>query len=207
MECGNDREEFYPQSLRIAAQVIAKTDFTICKEDLKLLFPRDFSKLVSASCKKYSVPEEIMYALIRSESFFDSGIKSSAGAVGLTQLMESTAGDISKKLKVSSFNLTNAEQNIEFGTFYLSDLHRRLEEDWLNSFFSYNAGITRVRRWIKSSKVVYNNRTYLPQDLFLETIPYDETREYGRKLVGATVMYGWLYYDKSIREVVKEIVK
>ncbi len=207
MECGNEREEFYPQSLRIAAQVIAKTDFTICKEDLKLLFPRDFSKFVSAFCEKYSVPEEIMYALIRSESFFDSGIKSSAGAVGLTQLMESTAGDISKKLKVPSFNLTNAEDNIEFGTFYLSDLHRRLDEDWLNSFFSYNAGITRVRRWIKSSKVVYNNRTYLPQDLFLETIPYDETREYGRKLVGATVMYGWLYYDKSIREVVKEIVK
>ena len=75
------------------------------------------------------------------------------------------------------------------------------------SYTLYNAGITRVRRWIKSSKVVYNNRTYLPQDLFLETIPYDETREYGRKLVGATVMYGWLYYDKSIREVVKEIVK
>lgn len=205
--CGDDKEEFYPQSLRIAARVIAKSDVPVMKQDMELLFPRDFSNFVSQACAKYSVPEEVMYALIRSESFFDSQVSSSAGAVGLTQLMTSTAGDISKKLKIKEYNLKNAQDNINMGTYYISELSGRLENDWLNAFFSYNAGITRVRRWIKSSKVEFNNRSYLPEDLFLETIPYDETREYGRKLVGATAMYGWLYYNKDINTIVKEIVK
>lgn len=206
-DCGNDDNRYFPQSLRIAAKVFAKTEGPISREDLKVLYPQNFSEIVSKTCAEYNVPEEIMYALIRSESFFDANINSFAGAIGLTQLMKDTANDISRKLKMPDYNLKNPEENITFGTFYLSELAKRLDGNWLLAFFSYNAGITRVRRWVKSSKIAFGNRTYLPDDLFLETIPYEETREYGRKLVSATALYGWIYYEKDIYEVVGEIVK
>ena len=206
-DCGDVKEEYYPQALRIAAKVIAKTDFTINKKDLELLYPRNFNKIISKYCAEYNIPEEILYSLIRSESFFDSKIVSSAGAIGLSQLMDSTASDVAKKLKLKEFDLRDAEVNVQLGSFYLNELHTRLEDDWLLAFFSYNTGITRIRRWGKSLKAAFNNRSYLPEDLFLEIIPYQETREYGRKLVGAASMYGWLYSDKDVGQVVKEIVK
>lgn len=204
--CGNNKNEYYPQALRIAAKVINSADKSVSKEDLKLLYPRDYSKLISEKCKKYNVPEEIMYALVRSESFFDHQIESSAGAVGLTQLMTFTGNDIAHRLKYNEYDLKNPDDNLEFGTWYLNNLAERLEKRWLSAFFSYNAGITRVRRWMNSSKIEFNNIKKLPDDLFLETIPYEETREYGRKLVGAAAMYAWLYYDKEISEEIAEIV-
>ena len=60
---------------------------------------------------------------------------------------------------------------------------------------------------MKAQKIEFNNIKKLPDDLFLETIPYEETREYGRKLVGSAAMYAWLYYDKEIAEEISEIVK
>ena len=204
--CGNNKNEYYPQALRIAAKVINSADKSVSKEDLKLLYPRDYSKLISEKCKKNNVPEEIMYALVRSESFFDHQIESSAGAVGLTQLMTFTGNDIAHRLKYNEYDLKNPDDNLEFGTWYLNNLAERLEKRWLSAFFSYNAGITRVRRWMNSSKIEFNNIKKLPDDLFLETIPYEETREYGRKLVGAAAMYAWLYYDKEISEEIAEIV-
>lgn len=205
--CGKNKNEYYPQALRIAAKVIASSNKPVSKEDLKLLYPRDYSEIVSSKCAKYGVPEEIMYALIRSESFFDSQVESSAGAVGLTQLMTFTGGDIAHRLKYKDYNLKNPDDNVEFGTWYLNNLAGRLENKWLPAFFAYNAGINRVRRWINSSKIEFNNIKSLPDDLFLETIPYEETRGYGRKLVGAAAMYGWLYYDKDISQEISEIVK
>lgn len=205
--CGNNKNEYYPQALRIASKVINSAGKTVSKEDLKLLYPRNYSKIVSEKCKKYNVPEEIMYALVRSESFFDHQIESSAGAVGLTQLMTFTGSDIAHRLKYNEYNLKNPDDNLEFGTWYLANISGRLENKWLSAFFAYNAGITRVRRWTNSSKIEFNNIKKLPDDLFLETIPYEETREYGRKLVGAAAMYAWLYYDKEISEEISEIVK
>lgn len=205
--CGKDKNEYYPQSLRIAAKAFSKTDVPVTKESLKLLYPRNYSSFVKKYCEEYEISEEIMYALIRTESFFDADIKSSAGAIGLTQLMIPTASDIARKLRVKEYSLENPEQNIQFGTYYISELIHRLDGNVLAAFFSYNAGITRVRRWLKTSKIEFNNTQSLPIDLFLETVPYEETRGYGRKLIGAASLYGWLYYDKPIYEVVSSIVE
>ncbi len=205
--CGKNKNEYYPQALRIASKVINSTEKQVPKEDLKLLFPQDYSEIISEKCAKYNVPEEIMYALVRSESFFDSQIESSAGAIGLTQLMTFTGSDIAHRLKYKEYNLKNPDDNLEFGAWYLNNLAERLENRWLSAFFAYNAGITRVRRWEKSSKIAFNNIKNLPDDLFLEIIPYQETREYGRKLVGAAAMYAWLYYNKEVSEEVQEIIK
>ena len=62
----------------------------------------------------------------------------------------------------------------------------------MDAFYAYNAGINRIRKWKQSSAYVLGIKV-LPEDLFLETIPYTETREYGRKLVSATNLYELLY--------------
>jgi soluble lytic murein transglycosylase len=200
-------DDYYVQSLRIIARTAANSDKPLTKEALRLLYPCNYSDIVTAMCQKYGLSEETLYALIRSESFFDNDVVSTAGAVGLTQLMEFTAGDIAHRLKKDDYSLKDPATNIEFGTYYLSNLIKRLDGSVLTAFFSYNAGITRVRRWLQSSAIELGNRKSQPYDLFLETIPYSETREYGRKLVSGSAVYGWLYYDKSIHDVVDEIIR
>lgn len=195
-DCGEKKNEFYPQSLRIASKALKGADRKINRDELRLFFPKDFSSLIEENCEKYQIPHEIMYALVRSESFFDSAIKSSADAVGLTQLMEPTANDVARKLKAGEYDLQNPETNIEFGSFYVSELYGRLNRKWLPALLSYNTGITRIRRWLQQQ-----NR--LPMDLFLEIAPYAETREYGRKLLSASCMYAWIYKTGTINETVE----
>lgn len=195
-DCGEKKNEFYPQSLRIASKALKGADRKINRDELKLFFPKDYSSLIEENCEKYQIPHEIMYALVRSESFFDSTIKSSADAVGLTQLMLPTANDVARKLKTADFDLNSPETNIEFGSFYVSELYGRLNKKWLPALLSYNTGITRIRRWLQQQ-----NR--LPMDLFLEIAPYAETREYGRKLLSASCMYAWIYKTGTINETVE----
>jgi soluble lytic murein transglycosylase len=183
------------------------SDKPLTRDALALLYPCNYRDIVADVCRRYELPEETIYALIRSESFFDNDVVSSAGAVGLTQLMQFTAADIAQRLKRSDYSLKDPAINIEFGAYYLANLIKRLDGSVLTAFFSYNAGITRVRRWLQSSAIELGNRESLPYDLFLETIPYSETREYGRKLVSASAAYGWLYCGKSVHEVVDEIIR
>ena len=148
-----------------------------------------------------------MYALVRSESFFDPNIKSAVGAVGLTQLMEFTASDVARKLKLTDYSLVDVETNLHIGTYYLAELLHRCDNSLLQAFFSYNAGITRVRRWLKSSLTEFGTKSKLPMDLFLETLPYTETREYGRKLVSAATMYDFLENPQNFSQTVKQLLK
>lgn len=206
-ECGGNKYEYYPQALRIAARAFSRTNEPVTKEQLRLLFPKDYSSLVAASCAEFNVPEEMLYALIRSESFFDAQIVSSAGAIGLSQLMPDTANDIARKLKMPEFDLRDARTNIRFGAFYLAELHRRLDGEWLPAFFAYNAGITRVRRWKKDAQLSFVTKTRLPNDILLEILPFDETRGYGRKLVGAAALYSWIYNGTPLSESIEKLMQ
>ncbi|MBP5251436.1 MAG: lytic transglycosylase domain-containing protein [Treponema sp.] len=201
-ECSEENPDFIPQSLRIASRAVNYNESNISTKLLTLAYPRYFSNDVKKCAEEFSLPEYYLYALIRSESFFDKNIYSTAGAVGLTQLMESTAEDISKKLKATDYDLLDASTNIRFGSYYLSEMIRRLDGSPITAFFSYNAGITRVRSWIKKSSFKNSN-----SDLFLESLPYSETRGYGRKLTGSSIMYALLYYKKNPSEVIEEIFK
>ena len=196
-DCGEWDHDYYPLSIRISARSANITTKFLEKEELKLIYPRFYSDLVTKYASEYEVDENLIYALIRSESFFDEDVESTAGAVGLTQLMQLTGNDIAAKLKVKDFSLLDAETNIRFGTYYISELITRCDGSALQALFSYNAGITRVRRWLSSSMVEFGKKKNMPGDLFLETLPYSETREYGRKLVSASLYYEWLYFDET----------
>ena len=117
-QCGNTDESFLVQSIRIASQRVFISEHNPDKELLTLAFPQNFSMEVSEAAEKFSQDEWILYALIRSESFFNSKVSSHAGALGLTQVMDSTAKDVARKLKFTEYDLTDAETNILFGSFY-----------------------------------------------------------------------------------------
>lgn len=196
------QNNFYPESLRIVARILNQAGNDISKTHMELLYPRFYTDYVVQMAELYDLREYVLYALIRSESFFDHDAQSWAGATGLTQLISGTAGDVARKLKVEDYDLHDAEINIAFGAFYLNELIPRVDNSMLRALFSYNAGITNVRRWVSK----YPELSLIP-DLFLEIIPFSETREYGRKILSAATMYGILYYDKTTSEVIAEIMQ
>ena len=195
--CGAENNSWYVQSIRLAVKACEYSDRVLTPEDLKYLFPEGFSEYVFTEAEKYRLEPQLLFALIRTESFFSTSIISHAGAVGLTQLMPATATDIARRLKKPDFNLEDAQTNISFGSYYFADLVRRCQNDYLSAVFSYNAGITRVRKWLKSSLIGFNKKADMPKDLFLETVPFKETRDYGKKVFSAAIMYDVLYNNDS----------
>ena len=200
-QCGIFKNEYSVQSLRISSRTRNFWGGTIPLELLELTYPRFYSNFVEKSCAENSIQEHILYALIRSESFFDSTVSSKAGANGLTQLMKSTADDEARKLKLGeNYNILDPETNIKIGSHYFASLVERTEgKSELLAMLAYNAGLTNVRKW--------KNATSLPMDFYLETLPFQETREYGRKMVGAAAMYGFLYYGITPAETVSHLLK
>ena len=196
-KCRRENPDYQTLSIRIAARSANISQRPLTKEELKLVYPQDFCDFVNTYSQKYNLEPAVVYALIRSESFFDPDVESTAGAIGLTQLMQLTSDDIARKLQIEDYTLTDPETNINFGTYYLSELYERCDKKILQAFFSYNAGITRVRRWLNSSMIEFGEKKNMPGDLFLETVPFAETREYGRKLISASIMYKWLYQNEA----------
>jgi len=188
------------ESLRLMITSLSASGRVASLSDLFLVYPRPWREETRRAAGESGVDELLLYALIRSESFFDPGVSSVAGAVGLTQLMESTAADIARKRKMAEWDLLDPATNIELGSAYLGELIGRLDGRVLDAVFSYNAGINRLRQWRRDFGS-------LDDDLFLEAVPYAETREYGRKVLVASVFYGYLYYRESAERTVRRIFR
>jgi len=205
-QMANDQNDYYSKSLRMIARSANLDGIQISRKAFELLYPQNFLDYIKASAKEFEVDDYLMFALIRTESFFEPAIQSHAGAIGLTQLMEATASDCAKRLKVQNYNLLDPATNIRFGTYYYSHMKKRLDDSGVLALFAYNAGITVVRRWIRSSKIELNSQGQLWSDMFLETLPFAETRDYGRRVVSAAAMYAYLYDGKNPCDIVSELM-
>jgi hypothetical protein len=132
------------------------------------------------------VPEELILGIIRRESAFHETISSRAGAGGLMQLMPSTAGDLAQKHRMEDWDLMKAEDNILLGTLYLEWLQER---PWTSSFIdvlaAYNGGGGNLRSWKRL-------HPFDDPDLFIQSIPFRETRDYVRKVIVAAASYRYL---------------
>ncbi len=205
-QMASDQNDYYSKSLRMIARSANLDGIQISRKAFELLYPQNFLDYIKASAKEFEVDDYLMFALIRTESFFEPAIQSHAGAIGLTQLMEATASDCAKRLKVQNYNLLDPATNIRFGTYYYSHMKKRLDDSGVLALFAYNAGITVVRRWIRSSKIELNSQGQLWSDMFLETLPFAETRDYGRRVVSAAAIYAWLYDGKNPCDIVSELM-
>lgn len=140
-------------------------------------FPIKYKKNIILACEKYNLDESLVFSLINAESHFNSNKMSQKGAIGLMQIMPSTATFIAMELEYETFDaniLFNAEINIEFGTFYINYLNTKFE-NYDVVICAYNAGETIVREWLNDERYSHDGKT-------LSDIPYVETKNYLEKI-------------------------
>jgi soluble lytic murein transglycosylase len=202
-----DKAGLHAESIRLVSVYAERADFQFERQDLELLYPRPFRELVEQYAEETGIAPALLYGLIRTESAFQSGIISRAGAVGLTQLMPATAAEMAGRIRrrggpdySDEPDLRDPGVNIHIGAVYLAYLVDRMESVPL-ALLAYNGGMNRVRRWrtadnrrgADNQRGADSRAGALPADLFLETVEYPETREYGRKVLAAAAVYEALY--------------
>ena len=187
------------ESVVIMKQLFKADGYNAGPADYHLLYPRPYYSEVRRLSVKQSLSISIFYGLIREESHFKASIVSRAGAVGLAQIMPSTAEHVAMLMRKQEYELTNPSDNLEMGAFYFNRLIGRFDAP-SRALYAYNAGPTRVRSW----EARFGE---LPGPLFLEAIPFKETRHYGRKVLVSALYYGYLYEDKLPDEVLSSFFK
>jgi soluble lytic murein transglycosylase len=161
-------------------------------DELALYYPKGYEKLLEPLAAGAAVPDHVLYGLVREESYFDADIVSSAGAVGLAQLMPSTAAAVARGMRMVDPDLKDPTTNLTIGVRHLQDLLKNVDTP-TKALLAYNAGLSRLRQWERAAPG-------LPADLFAESVPIAETRGYIRKILVSAVMYAFLYRDADPRE-------
>ena len=149
-----------------------------------LRFPLKYQNLVKKSARKNGVVPAWVYGIMRRESAFDPIIKSSANARGLMQVLPSTAKGVAKSLGIRSHRTSDLfvpEKNANIGAAYMSQMLKRFKGNYAKATASYNAGPHRIPRWLP------NKTISAPQ--WIESIPFDETRNYVRAVMSYTTIY------------------
>lgn len=152
--------------------------------DLSIRFPTPYKETFLAAASKVNLESSWLFAIARQESAFAETSRSGAGARGLMQLMPATAKQTARKigLKHSNSALYDPKYNITLGSTYLADMYQRFNHNRALATAAYNAGPHRVKKWVKSS-------ASLPIDVWVETIPYDETRRYVKNVLAFDAIY------------------
>jgi len=150
-------------------------------DDVSLRFPKAFDKKINQHAAKHQINPAWAFAITRRESSFMTDAYSSVGANGLMQLMPKTAKRLNKG-KAGRKYLQNADNNIKLGTKYLRMLLDKNRGNHVLATASYNAGPYRVKSWLKNAKA-------LPADIWIETIPFKETRNYVKSVLAYQEIY------------------
>jgi soluble lytic murein transglycosylase len=161
------------------------------------LFPLPYKDDVFRNAQARGLDPYDVAALIRQESEFNPGAKSSAGAYGLMQLIPSTGRLMARKQGIPGVRtsmLLNPGMNLRLGTQYLRVQLDNWGGNWLQTLAAYNAGPTHVREWLMSG-------TYREPAEFVESIPFNETREYVQAVLRNADLYRQIYSGKLAAEV------
>lgn len=164
-------------------RMIASGERAGAKTDASFRYPLPFREAVKAHASHYKLDEAWVYGLMRQESRFLSDARSRTGAMGLMQLMPSTARWVAQKLGIKDFKASSAEDvetNIKLGSYYLRHILDHLGHPVLATA-GYNAGPSRVRKWLDTKP--------LEGAIFCETIPVTETRDYVKKVMANANVY------------------
>ncbi|KAB8334967.1 tail length tape measure protein [Scytonema tolypothrichoides VB-61278] len=161
-------------------------------------YPFPYQKEIEQWSQKRQLNPLLVTGLMRQESHFEPKVRSTAGAVGLMQVLPSTAKWIAPQIQFDStkINLENPNENIMFGTWYLDHTHEQYGNNSMLAIASYNAGPGNVSKWVKT----------LPKedpDEFVESIPFDETKNYVRQVLGNYWNYLRLYNSETSQLVGK----
>lgn len=157
-------------------------------EAWKLAYPRPYGEIVAEQAKKNALAPSLIYAIMREESAFDPDAESAADAYGLMQLILPTARQAAKGLNLphDRVSLKRPSVNIPLGARVLAKYTGQFPEDPLLAVAAYNAGPGAAQRWRKE-------HPHSSFDLWVELIPYVETRRYVKRVLGSAAVYAIVY--------------
>lgn len=136
--------------------------------------PKKYDDIIDKYSTEYNVDRSLVKAVIFKESRFKETAVSSKGAIGLMQLMPSTALWLMNKLKIEDYKIESADNNIRLGTYYLSHLMNLMDSDEEHALLAYNAGPENAKRWV-------NSEGYSKEDMD-NYVDFNETRKYVREI-------------------------
>jgi len=177
----NVMKRAYPQWLAAGGE-------SLPAEIQKVVFPLNYWPLLQKHAAARGLDPFLVAALVAQESTFDPVIRSSANAVGLMQVLPSTGRQFARKLKITNFTaekLTDPETNVRLGTAIFAESIRKFGGVHY-ALAAYNAGDHRVSSWQRE-------RPGMPQDVFIDDIPFPETQNYVKRILGTAEDYRRLY--------------
>ena len=154
-----------------------------------LAWPRAFATLLEPAADRHGTPKALLYAVMREESGYRPEVRSVAGALGLTQIMPTTGARLARELGRTLFEpgqLLDPGFNLELGALYLDRLLEQMEMRLSAAIASYNAGPRAVGDWLRE-------RGDGEDDVWVESIPYRQTRSYVKRVLRSVAVYRALY--------------
>jgi soluble lytic murein transglycosylase len=178
------RQEVFDRAISTAERTVVQHDYT-----LRYLAP--FREQVAARAREASLDDAWVYGLMRQESRFAVDARSSAGARGLMQLMPTTARWVARKIGLAGYHpsrVAETDTNVTLGTSYLKMVLESLDNHPVLASAAYNAGPNRAKKW----------RAERPLEgaIYAETIPFNETRDYVKKVMSNAAYYAALFDNK-----------
>lgn len=174
-----NQNRWFPQ----AVQAMAAAKYW---DDIDIRFPQAYRQAFEEQANKVDLPLTLLFAMSRQESAFAADVTSPAGARGLMQLMPATAKEVARRHDIhykSRQQLFEPEKNIRLGSHYLKDMMVRFANNRILSIASYNAGPHRVSTWQEKTAGT------LPYDVWIEVIPFNETRQYVQNVLAYTLIF------------------
>jgi soluble lytic murein transglycosylase len=179
------RNELYDRSINAA-------DRTVELHDFNLRYPAPYRAAMRENVHKHGLEEAWVYGLMRQESRFITRVKSDAGAAGLMQIMPDTARWVARQIGMKGYRkglIHQLDVNIKLGTYYMKTVSHQFEDNPALASAAYNAGPTRARQW--------RGKKPMEGAIYVETIPFDETRRYVRHVLSNTVYYAKLFGETT----------
>jgi soluble lytic murein transglycosylase len=164
-------------------------------DDLTLRYPPAYIDMFQNSAGLAGIDTAWAMGIARSESLFMPDVKSSAGALGLMQLMPATGASTAREFRIpyrSSDSLLDPQTNILLGTRYLGKMQSIFGNHQVLSTAAYNAGPSRISSWLPVGDEI-------AAELWIETLPYRETRKYVRRVLESQIIFAWSLGQPELR--------
>lgn len=155
-------------------------------DDFALLYPRPYQAELSAAARRADLPAEWVWGVLRQESLYDPKARSAANALGLLQILPATARAVARRNGFdtpSDASLYDPQTNLKLGTAYLREQVETFGGRFVLVLGAYNAGPNAVRRWLPAEP--------LETDVWIENVPFNETRTYIQRIVWHSTVFAW----------------
>lgn len=185
-------EKNFIESFRVSYQALESRQLHFGRALLEILYPRPYFEPLLKTMKNHPADPLLVLSLIRQESVFNPEARSRVGARGLMQLMPLTARRLKRGVRETHLNIP--QTNMEIGTRYVQQLHKRYGGNLVHVLAAYNAGEARVEKW---KNLYFNSEEMLAN---IESIPFLETRNYVKLIFRNLYFYKMLEGKKDLTD-------